>query len=235
MPKSKSSTYTLEVFNNILKIAHDYHNQLKDYNDILNKEQMLEDINDYGPIDQYLKYKLHATLMDIAKLSSAPFDWFLTVQEGFYTAVDALVFFYNVQENRASQLLIIKRPDGKLAPIGGFTRYGETPEQTAVREALEETNIVVAWSTLRLLGVYAKPDRDPRPKHIVSLAYIGLTQDWPAITGEATNVYGYTYEEIKATESCEWFAKDHRQMALESFEKLKDHYNSMIKELQKAP
>lgn len=47
--------------------------------------------------------------------------------------------------------------------------YGETVEHAAIRELEEETGIVVG--TLRLIGVYSDPARDPRG-HYVSVAFL---------------------------------------------------------------
>jgi len=52
---------------------------------------------------------------------------------------------------------------------GGFVEYGETVEQTAKREAEEETGLRVG--NLRLVGVYSDPNRDPRG-HVVSVAFL---------------------------------------------------------------
>ncbi len=51
---------------------------------------------------------------------------------------------------------------------GGFVEYGECVETAAVREAKEETSIDVELEDL--VGVYSKPDRDPRG-HTVTVAY----------------------------------------------------------------
>ncbi len=62
-----------------------------------------------------------------------------------------------------------KNPPFGWALPGGFVDYGESFEEAAVREALEETGIEVrlVW----LLGVYSGPDRDPR-QHTVSAVYV---------------------------------------------------------------
>lgn len=51
---------------------------------------------------------------------------------------------------------------------GGFVEYGETLEQAAVREALEETNLPVRLEGL--VGVYSSPERDPR-QHTITTAF----------------------------------------------------------------
>lgn len=59
-------------------------------------------------------------------------------------------------------IVLIQRanePQGWALP-GGFVDYGESVEQAAKREALEETGLQV--ELLALLGVYSQPGRDPR-------------------------------------------------------------------------
>lgn len=58
---------------------------------------------------------------------------------------------------------------------GGFVDYGETVEQAAVREALEETNLRVRLR--ELFGVYSDPSRDARG-HTISTVFIA-TADLP--------------------------------------------------------
>jgi 8-oxo-dGTP diphosphatase len=70
-------------------------------------------------------------------------------------------------------------PFGWAIP-GGFIDEGETVEQAARREALEETGLEV--SLVELLGVYSDPERDPR-KHTMSVVYIA-TATGAAIAGD---------------------------------------------------
>ena len=79
--------------------------------------------------------------------------------------------------------VVIRFPDGKFVLVkrryppfkgfwaipGGFVEYGETVEEAAVREALEETGLRVR--PVRLLGVYSDPGRDPR-FHCISIAFL---------------------------------------------------------------
>lgn len=78
------------------------------------------------------------------------------------------IFIYDEDNN----FILIKRGNepfkGYWALPGGFVDYGETVENAAKREALEETSINVKLE--RLVGVYSKPDRDPR-RHTVSITY----------------------------------------------------------------
>lgn len=68
-------------------------------------------------------------------------------------------------------IVLIERqnaPHGWALP-GGFVDEGESVEQAAMREALEETGLEVSLTAL--LGVYSDPRRDPR-KHTLSVVYI---------------------------------------------------------------
>ena len=70
------------------------------------------------------------------------------------------------------KIVLIERkniPYGWAIP-GGFVDYGESVEETAVREAKEETGLEVELSYL--LGVYSDPHRDPR-MHTISTVFVG--------------------------------------------------------------
>jgi 8-oxo-dGTP diphosphatase len=72
---------------------------------------------------------------------------------------------------RHGQVLLIRRrnpPEGWALP-GGFVNYGESAETAAARELKEETGLETV--TLRLLGVYSAPGRDPR-FHTLSVVYL---------------------------------------------------------------
>lgn len=78
-------------------------------------------------------------------------------------------------ENRELKLLLIKRSQfpykGAWAIPGGFLRPGETIEETAKRELLEETGVENTF--LHLAGVYSEAKRDPRG-WIISNSFISL-------------------------------------------------------------
>ena len=81
-------------------------------------------------------------------------------------AVDALIKYSN------DSIVLIRRKNppfkGSLALPGGFVDIGETVEEACIRETFEETNINV--KIIRLIGVFSKPDRDPRG-HTISIAF----------------------------------------------------------------
>ncbi|TRZ69014.1 MAG: NUDIX hydrolase [Methanothrix sp.] len=63
--------------------------------------------------------------------------------------------------------------EGCYALPGGFVELDESVEEAVCREAREETGLEL--ELLGLVGVYSRPDRDPRG-HVVSLCY--LAQGW---------------------------------------------------------
>jgi 8-oxo-dGTP diphosphatase len=76
---------------------------------------------------------------------------------------------------RDSKILMVRRKKdpfkGQLALPGGFINEGETAEEAARREAIEETSLEV--EPIEILGVYSDPKRDPR-KHIMSTVFVGI-------------------------------------------------------------
>lgn len=58
---------------------------------------------------------------------------------------------------------------GESALPGGFVDIGETVEEAAKRELMEETGLQA--TSLKLVGVYSRPDRDPRG-HTCSVAFL---------------------------------------------------------------
>lgn len=82
------------------------------------------------------------------------------------------------------RIIVIERlnpPHGYALP-GGFVDIGETLEQAAVREALEETSMRVTLKAL--LGCYSNPQRDARG-HTVSAVYIASGEGDPMARDDA--------------------------------------------------
>ncbi|MBF0429496.1 MAG: NUDIX hydrolase, partial [Magnetococcales bacterium] len=86
-----------------------------------------------------------------------------------FLAADVII---EVMDRPGRPIVLIERlnpPHGMAIP-GGFVEHGlESVERAAVREALEETSLVVRLKAL--LGVYSNPARDPR-FHTATAVYV---------------------------------------------------------------
>ncbi|WP_028571085.1 NUDIX domain-containing protein [Desulfonatronum lacustre] len=88
----------------------------------------------------------------------------LTIYTNPVPTVDILITL----PDRGIVLIERRNPPPGWAIPGGFIDYGESAEQAAVREALEETGLEVELTGL--FGVYSAPDRDPR-QHTISTIF----------------------------------------------------------------
>ena len=93
------------------------------------------------------------------------------------------------QPNNPILLIERKNPPHGWALPGGFVDVGETLEQAAVREALEEISLPVKLKTL--LGCYSNPERDSR-MHTVSAVYIAEATGIPKAADDAVNVKSFS-------------------------------------------
>lgn len=79
-----------------------------------------------------------------------------------------------------------KNPPHGFAIPGGFVDVGETLKDAAIREMKEELNLDV--KILGQLGIYDKPDRDPR-QHVVSVVFVGRSSETPSAGDDAKEIY----------------------------------------------
>lgn len=113
--------------------------------------------------------------------------------------------------NINGEIVLIKRtnpPYGWAIP-GGFVDYGESLEDAAKREALEETSLKV--EDVKQFHTYSDPQRDPRFQTI-STVYTATATGTPKADSDAADV-----KLFKETDLPEQLAFDHRQILNDYF------------------
>jgi ADP-ribose pyrophosphatase YjhB (NUDIX family) len=106
-----------------------------------------------------------------------------------------------------------KNPPYGWAIPGGFVEYGETVEETAKREAKEETSLDV--KELRQFHVYSEPSRDPRG-HTISVVFIGKATGTPKADSDAKNIAIFTKDNLPSN-----IAFDHRRILDDYFRSIR--------------
>jgi len=90
-------------------------------------------------------------------------------------AADVVIYI-----NSQDQFLLIRRKNepfkGKLAFPGGFLEPDEDFKDAALRELKEETAVQVNLNDLVTLGIYSKPNRDPRGR-VVTVAFLVILEN----------------------------------------------------------
>lgn len=90
------------------------------------------------------------------------------------------------EDGRPGIILIERKfpPPGWALP-GGFVEYGESLEEAAVREAMEETSLDI--ELVEQFHTYSDPGRDPR-FHSITTVYIATARGRPRARDDARNI-----------------------------------------------
>ena len=107
--------------------------------------------------------------------------------------VDILIEFEKDSKGMGIVLIERKNPPLGWALPGGFVDYGESLEQTAIREAKEETSLDI--KLVRQFHTYSEPLRDPR-HHSVTVVYIARATGMPKACDDAKAIGIFTRETL---------------------------------------
>jgi len=108
----------------------------------------------------------------------------LTERRNPVPTVDIII---ELEQNNDKGIILIERhnsPYGWALP-GGFVDYGESLEQAAIREALEETSLEI--KLIKQFHTYSNPQRDPR-LHTITTVYIATAIGIPKAADDAKNL-----------------------------------------------
>lgn len=118
-------------------------------------------------------------------------------------AADAIIELID-RSHRPIVLIERRNPPYGWAIPGGFVDVGESLEHAAVREAREETGLVVTLKAL--LGNYSNPARDPRG-HTVTAVYVAEARGEPQAQDDAKSLRAFAVDALPAE-----LAFDHAQV-----------------------
>ena len=124
-----------------------------------------------------------------------------------YPTVDIII------EMGRGKIILIKRknpPFGWALP-GGFVDYGESLEEAAIREALEETSLHITLTAQ--LHTYSDPARDQR-KHTITTVYLAKAQGKPKAADDAEDIGIFTKDTLPRP-----LAFDHEKIVSKYFKK----------------
>lgn len=129
------------------------------------------------------------------------------------------IIIETTRDDGKTGVVLIKRrnpPYGWALP-GGFVDYGESLEEAARREAIEETSLEI--ELMQQFHTYSAPQRDPR-LHTITTVYIARAKGKPQAKDDAADIGIFTREEINFP-----LAFDHAQILADYF-RLKAGENS---------
>ena len=118
-------------------------------------------------------------------------------------------------------LISRKNPPLGWAIPGGFIDYGESAEAAAIREALEETSLVV--ELVAQFAVYSDPSRDLR-QHTMSVVFVArAVAGEPRAEDDAAEIAHFSEADLPDT-----ICFDHRQILNDFFTYRRTHKRPLL-------
>lgn len=106
---------------------------------------------------------------------------------------------------------------GKLALPGGFVEVDEDLPEAAARELLEETGLEVTPDSLRQLGAYGQPDRDPRMR-VVTVVYWVMVDSLDGLRADSDAADVVVLPVDRVLDHAEMLAFDHHEIIRDAVE-----------------
>ena len=132
----------------------------------------------FDPKTRIVKIDGHEDIKLSAKVTDKPrpgFNYAFELKQPDNTAVKLILLTADNVITTGEEVLLIKRKnppfEGLWALPGGFIDPGETPDKAAKRELEEEAGMKLSV-TMKFIGKFSKPGRDPRMKDVWSYAYL---------------------------------------------------------------
>lgn len=162
---------------------------------------------DYTGKSVKLHFLLASAINEKMRFLTCPECGITLPQKNPFPTVDIIIEL----EDKGIVLIRRKNPPYGWAIPGGFVDYGESIEDAAMREALEETSLNV--EIVRQFHTYSSPDRDPR-FHTTATVFIAHASGIPEAADDANEAGIFTEESLP-----DEIAFDHRKILDDYFNK----------------
>jgi ADP-ribose pyrophosphatase YjhB (NUDIX family)/O-acetyl-ADP-ribose deacetylase (regulator of RNase III) len=116
------------------------------------------------------------------------------LSQGPFSTVDIIIEVPQKHSEKAIVLIERSNPPFGWAIPGGFVDYEESLEDTARREAKEETGLDIY--DLKQFHVYSQPGRDPR-FHTITTVFTAKAEGVPKADSDAKNIGKFTLSKIR--------------------------------------